>query len=102
MPLVRGCRNRWCPQYATGGDGWCDAHRKLPFYSSPPLPPDWPAIRAAQLAAYPFCAECGAAATEVHHVRGREAGHGPGNLASLCSPCHRHITAVEAGWLSRP
>ena len=60
------------------------------------------AIRAAQLAAFPSCAGCGAPATEVHHVRGREAGHGPGNLASLCHDCHARITHREAGWLSAP
>jgi 5-methylcytosine-specific restriction endonuclease McrA len=101
MPLVRGCRNRYCPEYADE-TGWCDRHRKAPFWSSPPLPPGWPVIRAAQLAAFPWCAECGAAATEVHHIRGRDAGHGPGNLASLCSTCHATITHREAGWLSRP
>jgi len=101
VPVVRGCRNRWCPEYA-GPDGWCDAHRKPPFWSSPPLPPGWPRIRAAQLAAFPWCAQCGAKATDVHHVRGRAAGDGPDNLMSLCGRCHRHVTAIEAGWLSAP
>jgi 5-methylcytosine-specific restriction endonuclease McrA len=101
MPLVRGCRNRYCPEYA-GPDGWCDAHRPAPFYTSPELPPGWPAIRATQLAAFPLCHECGAVATEVHHVRGRRGGHGPDNLWSLCGSCHATITHREAGWLSRP
>jgi len=101
MPLVRPCRNRWCPEYA-GPDGWCDRHRKAPFYSSEPLPPGWPQIRAAQLAAFPLCAGCGAPATEVHHVRGRAGGHGPDNLRSLCHDCHAEITHREAGWLSAP
>ena len=35
-------------------------------------------------------------------VRGRDAGHGPGNLASLCHDCHATITHQEAGWLSAP
>ena len=64
--------------------------------------PGWPRIRAAQLAAFPWCAQCGATATDVHHVRGRAAGDGPDNLMSLCGRCHRHITAIEAGWLSAP
>jgi len=102
MPLVRGCRNRYCPAFA-GPDGWCDTHRKPPFHSSPPLPPGWAQIRAAQLTRFPTCQECGQApATEVHHVHGRAAGHGPDNLASLCSACHGRITHREAGWLSRP
>ena len=101
MPLVRPCRNRWCPE-AADQTGWCDRHRKAPFWSSPPLPPDWAQIRAEQLRAYPQCHECGGVAVEVHHIRGREAGHAPGNLRSLCSGCHKHVTAVEAGWLSAP
>jgi len=101
MPVVRPCRRRWCPRYADAS-GFCDEHRPAPFATSPPLPPGWPAIRAAQLAAFPWCHECGGVAVEVHHIRGREAGHAPGNLRSLCSACHRHVTAVEAGWMSAP
>ncbi len=99
MPLVRGCRNRWCPEYA-GPDGWCDAHRKPPFWSSAPLPPGWRAIRAAQLAAFPWCQECGLVpATDVHHVIPRSAGgtDEPGNLMSLCGPCHHRITGRTHG-----
>ena len=97
MPLVRPCRNRHCPEY---GDetGWCPAHRRAPFFHVEPLPPGWPAIRAAQLAAHPVCQDCGARpATEVHHVRGRAAGHGPDNLRSLCHWCHATITGREGG-----
>jgi len=97
MPLVRSCRNRWCPDYATGDDGWCDRHRKPLFGNYPPLPPGWPQIRAAQLAAHPSCAECGAVATDVDHVRGRAAGDGPDNLRSLCGRCHRRATATAGG-----
>lgn len=95
MPLVRGCRNRYCPDYA-GDDGWCDGHRprqRFPRYE--PLPPDWPQIRAAQLGAFPFCAECGAKATEVHH-----AGPDRAELVSLCHRDHMRITGREGGWLS--
>jgi len=98
MPLVRGCRNRWCPDYATADDGWCDAHRQPMFARAEPLPPGWPAIRSGQLARFPVCQDCGQAlATEVHHVRGRAAGHGPGNLRSLCHRCHATITGREGG-----
>ncbi len=92
MPLVRGCRNRHCPQYADE-TGWCPAHRREPFFHVEPLPPGWPAIRAAQLAAFPFCRDCGAVATEVHHVYGRDRPE----LASLCGPCHAAITNREGG-----
>jgi 5-methylcytosine-specific restriction endonuclease McrA len=97
MPIVRGCRNRYCAQY---GDqtGWCPAHRKPMFARAEPLPPGWPAIRAAQLTRAPTCQDCGARpATEVHHVRGRAAGHGPDNLRSLCHWCHATTTGHEGG-----
>jgi hypothetical protein len=92
VPLVRGCRNRYCPDYATGPDGWCDAHRQRPFRHYEGLPPDWPAIRGRQLAAFPFCAECGAAATDVHH-----AGPDRAELVSLCGHCHAVITGRAGG-----
>ena len=96
MPLVRPCRNRFCPEHA-GPDGWCDAHRKPMFWRAEPLPPGWESIRAGQLARFPSCWQCGAPATEVHHVHGRAAGHGPGNLRSLCHSCHATITGREGG-----
>jgi hypothetical protein len=68
------------------------------FANVEPLPPGWPVIRGAQLAAFPWCAQCGAPATEVHHVRGRAAGHGPDNLRSLCHRCHAAITSREGGY----
>ena len=68
------------------------------FAGAEPLPPGWPAIRAGQLARFPVCQDCGARpATEVHHVRGRAAGHGPDNLRSLCHWCHATITGREGG-----
>lgn len=94
--MVRACRNRRCPEYA-GQDGWCPAHRKPPFHSSEPMPPGWAQIRAEQLRAHPWCFHCTRRATEVHHIRGRAAGHGPENLRSLCYWCHGTITGREAG-----
>ena len=68
------------------------------FWRAEPLPPNWESIRAGQLARFPVCQDCGARpATEVHHVRGRAAGHGPGNLRSLCRGCHATITGREGG-----
>lgn len=92
MPIVRGCRNRRCPEYATGPDGWCDAHRRPRYERRPVYDPGWPARRAAQLAAFPFCAECGALATEAHHVT-----RDPETLLSLCHDCHATVTGREGG-----
>ena len=91
MPLVRGCRNRRCPEYA-GPDGWCDEHRRPPFARYVGLPPGWPAIRARQLAAFPLCAECGEPAADVHH-----AGPDRAVLVSLCHRDHATITGREGG-----
>jgi hypothetical protein len=98
MPLVRPCRRRWCPSYADDS-GFCDEHRPATRYPGyPPMPPDWPERRAAQVAAHPVCQDCGQApATDVHHVRGRAAGDGPDNLRSLCSHCHAVVTGREGG-----
>lgn len=56
-------------------------------------------LRVSFLEANPLCElECGAAASEVHHKRGRvgvlllSVEH----WAALCSPCHRHITEHPA------
>ena len=62
--------------------------------------PGWDRIRAAQLARFPTCQRCGLVpATDVHHVVSRAAGGGnePGNLRSLCHPCHATITGQEGG-----
>lgn len=66
------------------------------------MPPGWQATRAAQLARFPVCQDCGLCpATEVHHVRSRAEGGGddPGNLRSLCHACHGRITGRAGGFL---
>jgi 5-methylcytosine-specific restriction endonuclease McrA len=56
----------------------------------------WSARRAAWLASHPWCAVCGAEATEVDHVLPRAWGGGDeGNLQSLCRVCHRAKTAEQ-------
>jgi 5-methylcytosine-specific restriction protein A len=99
VPLVRGCRRRWCPNYADGPDGWCPAHRRPAFYGSAPMPRDWPKVRAAQLTRSPWCESCGQAATDVHHRTARAAGgtDDPANLVSLCGRCHHAVTGRECG-----
>lgn len=94
-PLVRPCRRRWCPDYAVA-DGLCRRHWVPPWDGQPPMPPGWEQIRAGALRrAGGRCQNCGAPATDVHHVRPRTAGGGddPGNLRALCGPCHDAITA---------
>jgi hypothetical protein len=56
------------------------------------MPPRWKTTRKRQLRDFPFCAWCGALATEVHHPS-------PGDeskLVSLCHACHVQPTAAQA------
>lgn len=58
----------------------------------------WREARAAHLTANPQCAVCDVRATEVHHKGGRlgERLVHPGNLLSVCGPCHARIHANPA------
>ena len=79
-----GCPNtRPCPDHP-GASPW--ARR---------MPPGWAATRRRILARDGGrCVQCGTPATEVHHTQpGRE---DDGSLVSLCSGCHRAITAQRA------
>ena len=100
MPLVRPCRNHWCPAYATGPDGHCDEHRRPPFGGRADLGPEWPSTRALVLKLAGWrCESCGAPATEVHHWISRADGGTDdlSNLGALCSRCHAHITGRDGG-----
>ncbi|MBB4126231.1 5-methylcytosine-specific restriction protein A [Xanthomonas translucens] len=66
----------------------------------------WRRIRAAHLAVEPLCRLCAArglvvAATDVDHVDGDDSNNDPGNLQSLCHPCHSRKTARENGGFGR-
>ena len=93
MPLALPCRNRWCPNLQP-----CPAHPVVGF-AGLPMPPGWPAVRAAQLAREPRCRECGADATTVDHIIQRADGgtDAPVNLRSLCKPCHWRLTGEANG-----
>ena len=100
VPLVRPCRNRYCPEY---GDetGWCPAHRQADVLRAAADAAGVGGDRGARSSpAFPWCQDCGLVpATEVHHVVSRAAGGGdePGNLRSLCHSCHATITGREGG-----
>lgn len=62
--------------------------------------PRWRAIRKQQLQHQPLCEDCSKAgriteAREVDHVNQNTADNTPGNLASLCKPCHSRRTAAQ-------
>ena len=78
-----GCPNvRPCPDHPATWHG-----RKMP--------PGWAATRRRILRRDGGrCRQCGAPATEVHHLeRGVEADE---LLVALCAPCHRAITSAQA------
>ncbi|WP_231332648.1 HNH endonuclease signature motif containing protein [Actinomadura graeca] len=56
------------------------------------------------LRANPWCGRCGELAVEVDHIDGLgprgPRGYDPGNLRSLCKPCHSARTARDqpGGW----
>lgn len=60
----------------------------------------WRALRKSHIDEYPFCAMCGSkSGLTVDHIvppRGNEElFFCPGNLQTLCKPCHRIKTAIE-------
>jgi 5-methylcytosine-specific restriction protein A len=57
----------------------------------------WRTIRAQVLLETPACAQCGALATEVDHVKPLRLGgtHDRSNLKALCKPCHSRKTQAE-------
>jgi len=58
----------------------------------------WRRVRAAQLAAEPFCALCGALADTADHIDGTDYAtqrYDPAMLRSLCTPCHRRRSAAQ-------
>lgn len=58
----------------------------------------WRGARDAHLKAHPRCSVCDVKATEVHHKAGRLGARltDPGNLLSVCGPCHARIHANPA------
>jgi 5-methylcytosine-specific restriction protein A len=60
---------------------------------------DYLKTRRTFLAAHPYCVDCGAPATEAHHiVKLRHGGTNDwANLLPLCGPCHKRRHASERG-----
>ena len=64
------------------------------------MPPGWAATRARVLTRDGHTCDCGAPATEVHHLfPGIEEDWA---LRSKCGPCHRAITATQAAAARHP
>jgi len=95
-----------CPEIAAIG-GYCQRHAK----ERPRLPDardsasergydrGWRRVRAAFLKRFPECADCGAPATEVHHLMSVSDGGTDrwDNLMPLCKACHSRRTGLGKG-----
>ena len=111
----RPCRHGGCRMLVTGRDGFCDAHRRESFkVQKQAVSIDykernrfyqrviWKRLRSAQLQSEPLCRDCRksgrlVAADVVDHVEPFESvddprAVDPGNLQSLCTPCHSSKT----------
>lgn len=100
---LRPCSVPGCALPAVAG-GRCETHARPRQRQRPPDAREsasargydrhWRVIRAAFLRRHPECADCGAPATEVHHVQSLAEGgtnHWE-NLMPLCKPCHSRRT----------
>ena len=113
----RPCSYRGCP--ALTDNYYCDEHKKLmdahyDKYERDPAHAKrygraWKRIRDRHISAHPVCEQCKAEgkvtpANEVHHVLPLSKGgtHASSNLRSLCTSCHRSITARDGDrWKTR-
>lgn len=91
---VWGCPNpaRYkglCREHAARQDALRRHKRTFPYNRAA-----WLRLRQEILRNEPRCAECGAPASEVHHVVPRASGGEDAlhNLVALCKPCHSRIT----------
>jgi 5-methylcytosine-specific restriction protein A len=92
------CRNRSCPATTLHRSGYCEKHRpKRPSSASRGYDKAWQRIRDEYLTYHPLCERCRETATDVHHKRGIEAGHGWNNLEALCHKHHSEETAKKGG-----
>jgi len=91
-----------CPNFAERG-GLCAKHareRERARGSAAARGYDrrWRRLRKAFLAAHPFCARCGAPATDVDHIIPKAAGGADDwtNLQALCHACHSRKTQRQS------
>jgi len=95
---LRACAEPGCPNLTMTPR--CPEHTpRNPWTRPRPLPPGWRRLRASILKRDGYrCVECGAPATEVHHIVDRALGgtDHPSNLESLCAPHHQARTVAAA------
>lgn len=106
------CSQPGCPALVERGKARCPTHtqqqRKAQDASRPHSAGrgyghNWRKLRRMVLARSPLCADCGDAATEVHHLVSFADGgmNTDENLQALCKGCHSKRTAREGGGVGR-
>jgi len=100
--LVPPGRARYCPPHERARQARVDAQR--PTSAQRGYDGEWQRIRAVYLGEHPYCAECGAPATDVHHITPLRRGgtHDETNLKALCHACHSRVTARRDGGFGNP
>jgi 5-methylcytosine-specific restriction protein A len=106
--MIRSCINSSCPNPATY-KGRCREHARHNNRNINRAGYDtyrtkrWYHARRRILFDHPLCAECGAIATDVHHIIDLADGgdpYAPTNLSALCHACHarhtRHVQTTRA------
>jgi len=97
----RMCTTPGCPNFAVRGGACaaCLARREQQRGSASErgYGARWRKLRKAFLRAHPFCARCGARATDVDHIVPRSAGGTDDwyNLQALCHACHSAKTGAQ-------
>ena len=87
------CLVHRCPNYALEGRSYCAAHTArradLGLTGERGTTGNWRRLRRIVLRNARGRCQCGAPATDVHHVDGNSANNSIGNLIALCWRCHR-------------
>lgn len=103
MPYApaRPCTYPGCPTLVSGSGARCARHPH-PSAAARGYGYQWQQARAKVLRDQPCCMQCGAVATEVHHIVPITKGgtHERGNLVALCHACHASVGRSSSRKLS--
>lgn len=97
VPRTYLCSMPYCPNLVEGRPGRCPEHQTSWGTFKAKAPPGaygaaWRRFRAGYLAGHARCEQCGAPATDVHHIDGDPLRNEWANAMALCQACHRTIS----------